>query len=948
MKQIMKNRWLGYVALFLITLGWLLGKPMISRAIATPSASTAADSKAAPAEPAVCQTAKAQQNKDCLLEQVQADLAVNNDNQAKDTLERLISPDFSEQLSHDDKVRIWQTLGDIYAKRGDLARARQTLEQILEPRLDTVTTPAAQSGALYSLALIASTELETYTIVGTQPATPAPTSDRIVASYETFHTQLRQTLQQFDASVLPLQANDTVEALESKLAQMRLLVTQLPRFYQFFASDRYQITLRENSGVFPTELQELTELQDQIEILKNRIDNLETFQRQFQPIRQAIVQSTQTLVQEVPAIQLAFQNVPAQTKVLDKSRAAVAEKSGESSPDRRWLAARIYYAQTLVLLSELGSQGYDANLEYRNLVTVLASQKAALKQKQAQVAAQSQGQSAPIAAATPRPAVPRTPPKPVSLLPADLQAQIDAIVRRSHQDAAQHLATVIQQARRSSLPTLEFQATGSLVKLYAQANQPDQISQLLTPAMLQNVDRVGAPELAAPLYGYYARALRSQGEPFRAQALVASDVAIARIQAVRGDLLALAPGVQYSYRNDVESFYRENIELRLLNNPTPKELEIVRDRIEDLQLAEIQNYFREPCIQGKSTKLDTTLDKDSPNTAVIYPIVSPEQLTVIVRLPNQPLQAYKTSVSDDEVTAAVQTWQKQLRESNGESAKIAGRQLYDWLIAPYASSLDTVDTLVFVLDGELRNAPMAALVNEQNRYLIESKAVVVSPGLQLFDPRPIANRNLNVFMAGLKGKPPAPYSQLQFVEQEFAAIAQTGIKHQELTGKFESKALQGRIQANPFSIVHLSTHGTFSDKLENTYLVSEGGADPDGKILITRLQEVLQSRDRTREEPIELLVLSACETAVSARAALGIAGLTLKTGVRSTVATLWAVYDDPGIPKFFTAFYTALQKPNATRAKALQSAQQALLLDPDPTYADPVHWAPFILLGSWM
>ncbi len=925
MKQMMKNRWLGYLTLFLITVGCLLGTPMISRAIATQSPTTA------PAQP-VCQSAQVQRNKDCLLAQVQEYLAVNNDNQAKDTLERLISPEFAEQLSHDDKVRVWQTLGDIYAKRGDLARAKKTLGQILEPHSDVVTPAAAQSAALYSLALIASTELDAYTIAGSQPNTPAPTTDLIVESYGTFYTQFLQTLQQFDASVVPLQANDRVEALQAKLAQMRLLATQLPRFYQFFGGDRYQQTLRENFEVFPAEPPTLSDLDDQIQKITTWITNLETFQRQFQPIRQAIEQSTRTLVQELPAIELAFQDASAQTQEL---------------------TARIYYAQTLTMLAELGSQDYEANIHYRELVTTLANHKTDLKQKQAQVAVLSAAQSKPSTISLPTAPPPAISPKaspqpkPISLLPADLQTQIDAVVRRSYQETAQQLATVIQQARRGSLPTLEFQAIGSLVKLYAQANQSEQISQLLTPAMLQNADRIGAPELAAPLYGYYARALRSQGESFQAQALVASDLAIARIQAVRGDLLALAPGVQYSYRNDVESFYRENIELRLLNNPTPKELEIVRDRIEDLQLAEIQNYFREPCIQGKSTKLDSTLDKESPNTAAIYPIVSPEQLTVIVRLPNQPLQVYKTSVSDDEVTAVVQTWQKQLR-ADGESAKISGRQLYDWLIAPYATSLNAVDTLVFVLDGELRNAPMAALVDQANRYLIESKAVVVSPGLQLFDPHPIANRNLNVFMAGLKGKPPAPYAPLKHVVEEFAAIAQTGIQHQELSGKFESTALQGRIQANPFSIVHLSTHGTFSDTLENTYLVSEGGADPDGRILITRLQEVLQSRDRTREEPIELLVLSACETAVSARAALGIAGLTLKTGVRSTVATLWAVYDDPGIPKFFTAFYTALQQPNATRAKALQSAQQALLRDPNPAYSTPVHWAPFILLGSWM
>ena len=50
---------------------------------------------------------------------------------------------------------------------------------------------------------------------------------------------------------------------------------------------------------------------------------------------------------------------------------------------------------------------------------------------------------------------------------------------------------------------------------------------------------------------------------------------------------------------------------------------------------------------------------------------------------------------------------------------------------------------------------------------------------------------------------------------------------------------------------------------------------------------------RFSDQPLDLLVLSACETAVGDdRAALGLAGIALKAGARSAVATLWAINDD--------------------------------------------------------
>ena len=61
-----------------------------------------------------------------------------------------------------------------------------------------------------------------------------------------------------------------------------------------------------------------------------------------------------------------------------------------------------------------------------------------------------------------------------------------------------------------------------------------------------------------------------------------------------------------------------------------------------------------------------------------------------------------------------------------------------------------------------------------------------------------------------------------------------------------------------------------------------------------------------REDPLELLVLSACETAAGdKRAALGLAGMAIRAGARSTLASLWQV-DDLATSIFMTKFYEEL------------------------------------------
>jgi CHAT domain-containing protein len=101
-----------------------------------------------------------------------------------------------------------------------------------------------------------------------------------------------------------------------------------------------------------------------------------------------------------------------------------------------------------------------------------------------------------------------------------------------------------------------------------------------------------------------------------------------------------------------------------------------------------------------------------------------------------------------------------------------------------------------------------------------------------------------------------------------------------------------------------------------------------------------------RDQPVELLTLSACQTAVGDdKAALGLGGVAVKAGARSALATLWYI-NDQASSILITDFYEDLKKPGISKARALQQAQLELL--EDHRYDHPSYWSPFLLIGNWL
>ncbi len=513
---------------------------------------------------------------------------------------------------------------------------------------------------------------------------------------------------------------------------------------------------------------------------------------------------------------------------------------------------------------------------------------------------------------------------------------------------AQLLATAVQQAKSLGDQRAEAYAIGNLGGLYEHTQQWSSAQDLTQRALLL-AQGINAPDIAYRWQWQLGRLLKAQGDI--KGAIAAYSQAVITLQSLRSDLVAINPEAQFSFREQVEPVYRQLVDLLLQSKgksyPTQENLVQARKVIESLQLAELDNFFQSACLSGKSVLIDKVVDQNNPMAAVIYPIILPDRLEVILKLPQQPrLRHYRIDESQTSVEQTLEQLRQKITEPDTiKDFRSLSQQVYGWLIEPYVAELEKsgVKTLVFVPDGSLRNIPMAALYDGK-QYLVEKYAVALNLGLQLLEPKPFPQGRLKALTAGLSEAPPnSIYPALPQVKFEFNLIEKAGVSTRELLNQqFTSKALEKQIDTSPFNVIHLATHGQFSSQAKDTFILAS-----DGPINVKQLDTLLRTRNQSRSEAVELLVLSACETATGdRRAALGLAGVAVRAGARSTLASLWHI-NDQATAIFVGEFYRELAKAKVTKAEALRRAQLTLLKN-YPNYSRPGYWAPYVLVGNWL
>ena len=556
------------------------------------------------------------------------------------------------------------------------------------------------------------------------------------------------------------------------------------------------------------------------------------------------------------------------------------------------------------------------------------------------------------------------------------------------------LQTALQDARTIEDKLGESYVLGYLGQYYGQQGQLSEAitftNQALVMAIAQNING-DTREVSYLWQSQLGQLLEQEGKTD--EAIAAYTLAFNTLQSLRTDLNVNNQVVQFNFLQEVKPVYLRLANLLLsANNPQKQKslttlntsrtsssndksndnLELARQVIESLQLAELDNFFQDPC--SKTADVAVTIDDLDPQAAVIYPIVLGDRLEVILSLTGKPLQQFTTTVSATTVNQTLDALYDSLynQSINNSAVNILSttplnprelkentqillpnlQKIYSWLVEPLETELADaqIKTLVFVPSGKLQKVPLAALYDGK-QYLLEKYSVALTPSLQLLDTKPIPRSQLKVLAAGLSQQAEIQgeiFPALANVPQELDQIKTIFPQSRQLLNQeFTASNIEQQLQEG-FPIIHLATHGVFSSDPEQTFIVTG-----DRNIIgLDSLSSLFSSSKVTKPE---LIVLSACDTATGdERAVLGLAGIAVRSG-SSTIASLWSV-EDVSTTKLMTQFYRELENPATKKVDALQKAQLSLIksLRANPTSVElqqlpphPYYWASYVLVGNW-
>ncbi len=488
-------------------------------------------------------------------------------------------------------------------------------------------------------------------------------------------------------------------------------------------------------------------------------------------------------------------------------------------------------------------------------------------------------------------------------------------------------------------------AWGYMGKLYEEERRYADALGVTQQAILMG-RQAAAPEALYRWHWQAGRLLKALGRT--EEAIDAYRQAIVAVQSIRPEVSAMTAEEQAgaSFREAVGAVYFELADLLLRGadrDTDAKHREAIlreaRDTVELFKVAELQDYFHDDCVQVARSNAKG-LEQVSKTAAVIYPIMLQDRLEILVSLPSGIVRK-TVPVGAEALTEDIRTFRNLLEKRTTREYLSHAKKLYEWLIQPIEPLWvgAGIDTLVIVPDGALRTIPLAAL-HDGTQFLIKKYAVATTPGVTLTDPRPLDRKSIKLLSVGIteavQGFPALPH-----VAHELETIHGLYGGTSLLNKQFMMSQVGEELKTHPYSVMHIASHGQFQSEGKDTFLLAY-----DGKMTMDRLEEYVGML-RFREEPLALITLSACETAAGDdRAALGLAGVAIKAGARSALASLWFL-DDQASSQLVTEFYRQLHDDSvASTAIALQRAQIKFLENPE--YSHPAYWAAFLLLNNWL
>lgn len=426
--------------------------------------------------------------------------------------------------------------------------------------------------------------------------------------------------------------------------------------------------------------------------------------------------------------------------------------------------------------------------------------------------------------------------------------------------------------------------------------------------------------------------------------------------------------------------------IALLMETNPQKIAAELDRVEDQLTQEFIDHFELQNVtildlEQVRQLLRQIEEQTGVKTALLYlNFVQPSNVSdssekvlqlLLVTADLEPILLQLPNVSQSEVLNTSQTWLSEItnpRRRESTNYLRQSQQLYQWFISPIVANLEEVgiDNLVFLSESGLRALPVAAL-HDGNEFIISKYSVGLMPSISLTNSRYQSVTDAKILAMGASEF--EEQSPLPGVPLELSVIANTLWEGNSLLNpQFTLENLQAERNNYPFELIHLATHAEFQPgKPNNSYIQLWG----DGKLTLDQMR-LLQWDDPT----VELLVLSACRTAVGDREAeLGFAGLAIASGAKSALASLWYV-SDQGTLGLMSEFYWQLRSLPINelfpiKAEAIRQAQLQMIAGNvktesgqlfgsfgsiplsaelagagDMVFSHPYFWSSFNLIGS--
>lgn len=504
---------------------------------------------------------------------------------------------------------------------------------------------------------------------------------------------------------------------------------------------------------------------------------------------------------------------------------------------------------------------------------------------------------------------------------------------------AQHIAERIQH------PLLLSFSFGYQGQLYEMAERPEEALNLTRRAVFY-AQEANEPKSLYLWQWQTGRLLKKEGD--LDDAIDAYRRAAYSIQTIKDDLsLECSSGNHISYRETVGPVYLELADLLLKRSAdrsgserSEKDLIEARSAIEELKIVELQDYFEDECVARYAEDTLPLQHMDLSHVIAIYPVILPQRTELIVSTQNG-VRQFTIPISARILSQKILMFRQHLEQPGAVDFMADAHFLYRMLMAPIETDAGLsemeIETLIFIPDGHLRTIPMAAL-HDGRQFLAEKYAIVTTPGLTLTTSTRARREGMKLLVSALT-ESVLGYAPLPYVASELDSL-QTLYPCDILKDEnFTLPTFDRTLRESNYPVIHIASHGQFNRDHRNTFLLAY-----NQKITMDDLEH-LMGYSRFRREPVQLLTLSACQTALGDdQAALGLAGVAIKAGVRSALATLWFVNDE-ATSELISRFYRSLKDDTVTKAQALQSAQRALIKS--DRFHHPAYWAPFLLIGNW-